>query len=206
LPGRAAHETLWAQGDPTRKLDEFDDDLRPAAVLLALYSHSHSHSDSHSPGSAAERDSFRIPLIERPASMPHHAGQVGLPGGAVKSGETPEATALREASEEIGLEPARVEILGRLSPIPVQVSRFRIDVFVGWIDGTPQLVPDPHEVAALVLADPDDLTERGATRVVRRERLGLVLDVPAYEIAGLEVWGATGFILAEFCWVWRGLA
>lgn len=198
MPGRAAHETLWAQGDPTRKLDEFDDGLRPAAVLLALY--------AHPSAAAGVVDSFRIPLIERPASMLHHAGQVGLPGGAGKADEGPETTALREASEEIGLDPARVEILGRLSPIPVQVSRYRIDVFVGWIEGTPQFIPDPREVAAMVSADPDDLAARGATRVVRRERLGLVLDVPAYEIAGLEVWGATGFILAEFCWVWRGLA
>ncbi|MFN8548978.1 MAG: CoA pyrophosphatase, partial [Candidatus Eisenbacteria bacterium] len=134
----------------------------------------------------------------------HHAGQVALPGGEREAAETLQACALREAREEIGLDVA-IALLGRLSPIPIQVSRYRVDPIVAWCDHQPQFTLASDEVERLLFADPDELARRGPTLTVERSRDGLTIPVPAYDVDGAAVWGATGFILAEFAALWDEL-
>ena len=145
---------------------------------------------------------FRIPLIQRPGGMEHHAGQVAFPGGEREAEESLEACALREAHEEVGLT-ARVVLLGRLSPIPIDVSRYRVDPIVGFCAEEPSFVLAGDEVEGLLLADPDELALHGPTLTVERSRDGLTFPVPAYDVGGAAVWGATGFILAEFAALWN---
>lgn len=119
-------------GDRTRWLEG---PVRDAAVLLAITSRG------------------GLLLTERTADLRHHAGQVAFPGGRVEASDAnPAAAALREAQEEIGLAPDRVEILGEL-PAYLTGSGFRISPVVGLI-GQPldlhqHLQPDPGEVAAV---------------------------------------------------------
>jgi 8-oxo-dGTP pyrophosphatase MutT (NUDIX family) len=189
LPGAKAHSEVWPPNLPARPADP-GRVYRSAAVLLALI-----------PG---ENESFSIPLIKRPSAMPNHPGQIGLPGGEAGEGEGLEACALRESFEEIGLDPGIVEILGRLTPVPVSASGFLIAPFVGWVkEAPPSWTPGRAEVEQLLLCDPDRLALDGPTALVERERDGLRWKVPAFSVEEEKVWGATALILAEFLTLWR---
>src|SRR5438105_1945133 len=105
--------------------------LRHAAVLAILY---------ESAGRTV------IPLIERPHGQGVHSGQLALPGGALDSGdESLMHTALREAREEIGVDPGELRILGRLPEVMVRVSGFVVAPFVAWSATEPQLFPNDEE-------------------------------------------------------------
>lgn len=188
LPAREAHQRLWPSHLPLRSLDSFEHDFREAAVLLLL---------------VPADGGFRIPLIRRPEAMEHHAGQIALPGGEREVDESVEACALREAEEEIGLRAPWIRVLGRLSPIPIPVSRFRVDPLVAFLGHLPPLRAGAGEVDEILLADPDVLARRGPTTTVARIRDDESIEVPAFEVESAKVWGATGFILAEFCQLWR---
>ncbi len=167
----------------------------PAAVLLAL-----------SP--VRDADDLGLVLVRRPHSMRNHAGQVGLPGGAVDP-EDPDgvAAALREANEEIGLDPAGVRVLGTLDRSYISVSNFDVLPVVGLWDGRAPLRPNPAEVAGILrptlrqLADPSSHGTVPLERLVGSARLrGRARDLasPVFWVDGVMVWGFTAGLLAEF--------
>lgn len=149
------------------------------------------------------RGGFIFPLIVRPPSMARHAGQIGLPGGVVEAGEAAETCALREAREEIGLDPEAIEIVGELTPIVIPVTGYRVESYVGWSEREVELRPQDAEVMEILLADPDRLLAEGPVRRVEVERAGTRIHFPAYDVAERAVWGATGLILSEFLEIWR---
>ena len=103
----------------------------PAGVLIGLLGHP---------------DDPHVILTRRTAHLKNHAAQISFPGGRVGVGDAgPEAAALREAYEEIGLPRERVEVLGCLSPI-LTVSHFRVYPFVGWVEPPLEYVIDAYEV------------------------------------------------------------
>jgi 8-oxo-dGTP pyrophosphatase MutT (NUDIX family) len=181
LPGTHAHARMTPRlldGTPPRPAAR----ERPAAVLVLLF---------------PLEDAPYVVLTVRGAGLPHHADQISLPGGRPAAGETPETTALREALEEIGVEPAAVEILGRLTPVHIPVSGFTVQAIVGVAASRPAFVPAPGEVAEVlevplaVLGDPANL------RVGRRARAGVEIDAPYFAVGDHQVWGATAMILGE---------
>ena len=87
----------------------------------------------------------------------NHPGQIALPGGAMEKNETLMNTALREAFEEVGINPEDVEIIGQLTPIPVPVSEYLIYPFVGVIDYEPEWVLNEHEVEELLILKMSEL-------------------------------------------------
>src|SRR5688500_18769798 len=95
-------------------------------------------------------------LTVRGAGMRTHTGQVSFPGGSVDADESFESAALREASEEVAVAPASVRILGRLSPLHIPVSGYRLHPVVGIVDARPDFRPAEWEVAS-VLEVPIDL-------------------------------------------------
>jgi 8-oxo-dGTP pyrophosphatase MutT (NUDIX family) len=166
---------------------------RPAATLLAIY-----------PG---EEGGLVIPLTVRHAGLRAHAGEVSLPGGMVDPADTShEAAALREAWEEIGLEPDLVRIAGVLDDVWIPVSNFELRPFVGTVARRPDLVPHDAEVAAIVelplaaLFDPDVL---GTEEFTRRE---FTFRAGAYRYGGVRVWGATAFTLGRLAHVLEAAA
>ncbi|MFW5994595.1 MAG: NUDIX hydrolase, partial [Spirochaetia bacterium] len=102
----------------------------------------------------------RFPAIVRARDGSPHSGQIGLPGGAVEPGESfPVGTALRESTEEIGLNPDDVRVLGTLTPLYIPVSNFTVTpVVAAFTRGTrASLYPDMHEVEAVIDLDVEQL-------------------------------------------------
>jgi hypothetical protein len=118
-------------------------------------------------------------------------------------GETIEAAAIREAQEEIGIDPATVEVLGRLTPLHIPVSGFLLHPVVGFTSMRPAFQRAEWEVARIIearvslLSDPAVLKRETRTRVVKGEPIDV--DVPYFDVDGEKVWGATAMVLAEFC-------
>jgi 8-oxo-dGTP pyrophosphatase MutT (NUDIX family) len=184
LPGLEAQ--LRFMPTPPRtgwKAGEFPPDARGAAGLLLLY-----------PGSQGPS----LPLTVRASGLRRHAGQISLPGGAIDPGETLVQTALREAYEEIGVDPARVRILGELTPVHVLVSGFTLHPIVGVTDDRPAFAPAAHEVEEVLEVSVDDLQDASRIRRGTRTREGLAIEYPYFDLLGRQVWGATAMILGEF--------
>ena len=137
-------------------------------------------------------------LTKRDSGLPNHAGQVSLPGGAVEEGETIEEGALREAWEEVGLEPRGVRVVGRLSPLHVPVSGYVLHPVLALIDHRPDLRPTEGEVERILEADLGLLADRRNYAIERRTFRGAEYRVPYVVVQGEKVWGATAMVLAEF--------
>lgn len=140
---------------------------------------------------------LRFPLTLRRDDLREHRGQVSLPGGRPEPGESSFETALREAHEEIGLDPRLPVEVGRLADvyIPVTHTHLRVHVAVG--EPPVGLTADPREVAELRLADLDDLLDAERRASETWSIRGRAVDVPFYTLAGWTVWGATAIALAE---------
>ena len=123
---------------------------------------------------------------------------MSLPGGAIEPDETVEQAALREAHEEVGLNIDDVHVLGRLTPLDIAVSGFRLHPIVANVDAHPKLVASDGEVARILEVDVDDLLDRRHLVVTTMSRDGVDFRVPAFRVAGTEIWGATAMVLAEF--------
>ena len=142
-------------------------------------------------------------LTVRGSGLRNHTGQVSLPGGRVDAGETIDAAAVREAQEEIGVDPHSVEVLGRLTPLHIPVSGFLLHPVVGFTSMRPAFQRAEWEVARIiespisVLSDPAAIKREIRTRQVNGQSIDV--DVPYFTIDGEKVWGATAMVLAEFC-------
>lgn len=155
---------------------------RSAATLLALY-----------PDGAGR---LVVPLTVRHGDLRAHAGEVSLPGGAVDTADaSARDAALREAWEEIGLEPAAVTILGELDDVWIPVSNFELRPVVGAVATRPALVPHDAEVAAIVELPVEALFDPDIVRTEEFESRGFRLRAGAYRYGGVRVWGATAITL-----------
>jgi 8-oxo-dGTP pyrophosphatase MutT (NUDIX family) len=155
-----------------------------AAVLLPLYGW------PEEPG---------LLFTERRSDLRRHAGEISFPGGRQDEGDADlAATALREAHEEIGLEPAAVELGEALPVVQTFVTGYRIHPFVGLIPDPAELdlEPNPAEVETVLTFSLEVLRERYAMR--RLIRRGVPIHTPTYEVEGHMIWGATARILSDF--------
>lgn len=155
---------------------------RLAAALVLLYPIEHR---------------VHLVLTRRAGTLNQHAGQVSLPGGAVDGQETLEATALREAREEIGCGAADLRILGPLSALYIPVSNFALHPIVSVTDRRPPLVPAAAEVAHILEVPLDELQDSSRLRRGWRWRGAEMIAVPYFEVQGERVWGATAMVLGE---------
>lgn len=187
LPGAQAHQRLSpALRFPPHLPMPDQRKARQSAVLLLLY-----------PSIDAQ---WHIALMQRNPNSRHHAAQISLPGGGIEPQDADlNATALRETSEEFGIDTGSIQVLGALSPIYIPVSNAKVQPFVGYCPQRPNFIPDPREVAAILeiplaeLLDPQSL---GTARV--ESGLNLFITVPCFRLQGHVVWGATAMMLSEF--------
>jgi 8-oxo-dGTP pyrophosphatase MutT (NUDIX family) len=134
-------------------------------------------------------------LIERARTLRAHAGQPAFPGGAQDpEDDGPVAAALREAQEEVGLDPSTVDVLGVLPPLFLPPSGFVVHPVVAWWrESHPVDVVDAAEVATVVRVPLAELTDpANRLRVVHPGGY----QGPAFEVRGLLVWGFTAGLLA----------
>jgi 8-oxo-dGTP pyrophosphatase MutT (NUDIX family) len=147
----------------------------------------------------ADAAGFRIPFIKRPLYSGMHSGQISLPGGKAEEGETPVQTALREASEEIGVDPALVKVAGTLTDFYVIPSNILVTPVVGVVPCRPVYRPDAQEVVKVIEGNLADLLADDAVKEKEIEVGGLYrMLAPHFEVEGEVVWGATAMILNEF--------
>ncbi len=188
LPGVEAQLRMAPSPRPGWRAGVFPPGARPAGVLVLLYP-----GDRPPPGPPG----CRLVLTLRTSTVGRHPGQVSLPGGEALPGEDPREAALREAAEEVGVEPAALEVLGNLTRLHVPVSGFVLHPVVAFSAARPALRPGPGEVERILepslpaLADP-------ARQVVETWRLdGRDVRVPFFAAVEPPAWGATAMILAE---------
>ena len=163
----------------SRFLPPDDGSGRPSAVLMAF---------------ADTADGPGVLLIERAADMRTHAGQVAFPGGATDP-EDPHAvaTALREAEEEVGLDPSTVHIVAELPALYLPPSGFVVSPVLAWWTAPHEVSPvDAAEVARVAVVPVRALADP-ANRFRVSHPSGLV--GPGFEVAGLFVWGFTAGLL-----------
>jgi 8-oxo-dGTP pyrophosphatase MutT (NUDIX family) len=154
-----------------------------AAVLLAL------HGWPDEPG---------LIFTERRADMRRHAGEISFPGGRRDEDDADLiATALREAEEEIGLDPEQVVLCGALPPASTFVTGYRIHPYVGLVADPAELAlkPNPTEVETVLAFSLQGLRSGYAMR--RLVRRGVPIHTPTYEVDGHLIWGATARILGD---------
>jgi len=167
-----------------------DSTLARAAVLLPLVDFA-----GHEP---------LVLLTRRTEHVRHHKGQISFPGGARDGAESLETTALRETAEELGIDPGRVQLLGRFHDY-LSTSGFRVTVFVGLLDSAERLSPSEVEVASVLTVPLRFFVETTPeSRKMRRE--SVEADVYLYEWEGEVIWGFTARILKEFGEGLRGIA
>jgi 8-oxo-dGTP pyrophosphatase MutT (NUDIX family) len=159
---------------------------RPASVLVLVF--------------AGVEGEARLILTERPAYDGHHSGEVSFPGGKAEPDDADaDATALREAEEEIGLDvgAAGVRIVGHLDRVWIPVSDFRITPVVALAMRRPDLTPSPGEVARILEPPVAAFLPGAPIEVVERTVREWPLRFGGYRIEGLHVWGATARILGQ---------
>ncbi|HUI04877.1 MAG TPA: CoA pyrophosphatase [Acidimicrobiales bacterium] len=172
--------------------DGFPDPGAPAAVLVPLFERG---GEAH------------VVLTRRAAHLRTHTGEVSFPGGRLDAGEAPEDGARREAAEEVGLDPATVEVVGRLTSLSTFSSHSTITPVVGLLPGPPELVANPHEVAHVFDVALAGLAADGVFREERwvvpgRPWPGAAggdgsFPVWFFELPDDTVWGATARMLVE---------
>jgi len=162
---------------------------RPAAVLVPIVDRA---------------EGAGVLLTRRAAHLAHHPGQISFPGGRVDPGDAgPQAAALREAHEEIALDPARVDIVGHLDAY-ITVTGFRVQPFVGVVTPPVALRPDPAEVESLFEVPLAFLMDPANHQEGVRERDGKQRPFFAIPYRDYYIWGATAGILINLHAVLEG--
>jgi 8-oxo-dGTP pyrophosphatase MutT (NUDIX family) len=184
--GRATPPAFAVYGD-----DRLESDLaappKPAAVLIPI----------------VLREPLTVLFTKRTSHLKAHAGQVAFPGGRAEPGDASrEFTALREAQEEIGLAPERVELIGRLPDYHTRTG-YLVAPIVGLVETPLELVPDPNEVEDIFevplafLLDPAN--HRRQTRVLQGRSVGYYEMPYSSESGERYIWGATAGMIVNLC-------
>jgi 8-oxo-dGTP pyrophosphatase MutT (NUDIX family) len=159
---------------------------RPAGVLVLVY-----------PDADGEA---RVVLTERATRDGHHSGEVSFPGGKAEPEDVDiAATALREATEEVALDrvAAGVEVIGRLERFWIPVSDFEVHPVIALAARQPELRASPDEVASILEPPVARFLPDAPIVIVERTVRDWPLRYGAFEIDGLNVWGATARILSQ---------
>ena len=186
LPGEAAQYKMA----PARRLTLTDfyesgnKNPHRSAVLICLYPH---------------QQSVYTLLMLRPDEPGAHSGQVSFPGGRFESHDVDlQATAIREAQEEVGIQEKAVNIAGPLSPLYIPVSNNLVQPFVGFLEEKPFLLKNDQEVKEIIETDILWLLDHSLKSSRTFPEFNFItMEAPYYNLHGHHVWGATAMMLSE---------
>ena len=194
LPGADAHNAMLpTKRDPRISIPTDQPTPTQSAVLVLFY--------------PTHNGKLFFPLIQRPTYNGAHSAQVGLPGGkAEPTDKDLIETALREANEEIGVQPDSIEICGTMSNLHIWVSNYLVTPVIGVTSEKPNFVADQKEVDEIIEADLFDIVnpdKRKEGVITVREKYKI--HTPYFDIDNRVVWGATAMMLNELSAVVRKL-
>ena len=183
LPGPAAQALMSPDPRPGagRNLASHPD-CRQAGVLALLY---------------PSGEDLCLVLTLRTQSVESHRGQISFPGGAMDPGETPEETALREAYEELGINPLELDVLGKLTSLYIPHSGYCVHPVVAYAGERPAFIPNREEVAEVIEAPISLLLAPDTACEEVWQIRGVPARVPFYAVGSHKVWGATAMMLCE---------
>ena len=190
LPGHASQRQAAPELTYGRHRGPAAVGMRPAAVLVLV---------------CQSDQGWQVPMIVRPETMSHHAGQTSFPGGAQERDESFEQCALREAMEEIAIDPGSVSIIGRMTTVHVFASNFVVTPVLASSPCLPRLTANPAEVKQVIWVSLEDARQPGEWGDHLIERDGVSFRTPHITVDGQRVWGASCMILAELIALVDGL-
>lgn len=190
LPGlNAQTEMLSMRSYSPGYLEDYQvpDNHKIAAVMVLVYQ---------------KEEIWHTALMQRPPSPYPHSRQVSFPGGGHENDDPSlEFTALRETEEEFGIARQKIQVLNKLTPLYIEVSNYLVHPFVGHINEVPQFIPEAAEVSEILEIPLRHLldTNRRKRTDIKIPNSGMVLkNVPYFDLAQRNVWGATAMMLSEF--------
>lgn len=184
LPGQEAQLTMA----PVTRREELKrlpaaNTPRQSAVLLLFY---------------PDGTTTRLIFIKRPVDDTVHSGQIAFPGGQTEPGDRDVFdTALREANEEVNVDPSKVKVLGSLTKLHIPPSNFDVYPVLGYSAEKPRFAGN-DEVDRILEVDLAEILDP-KTKMMKtiRHRLGKLVEVPCYFIEDEIIWGATAMIVGE---------
>jgi len=187
LPGEDAHRKLapLIRINELSKIDMSKMNPQEAGVMAVFY-----------PGVEAET---RLVLILRKTYKGVHSNQVGFPGGRVEESDFDlQETALRETEEEVGIPRNEIEVLKKLTRLYIPPSNFWVQPYLGILEKTPKMIAQETEVEAILEVKLSEfLDDRNVIKKNLSTTYATNIEVPAYNLNGHVVWGATGMMLSE---------
>ncbi len=186
LPGWEAQKKMINYDRPRpENIDEVDPNARLGAVLILIY---------------PKENALHLVLILRNVYKGTHSGQISFPGGK----QEPEDgslwhTALREANEEVGIDPEKIKYIGALTKVYIPPSRFLVSPFVAISEEQPRFTADPIEVQRIIEA-PISLFQDENNRLEKNlfvKALNAEMPIKYFDLEGEVLWGATAMMISE---------
>lgn len=193
LPGKASQEKMASRLRKQELSDQYNGSRAiQSSVLILFY---------------PKNGMIHTILMLRQKYNGVHSGQVSFPGGRFEKEDSDLiTTALREAQEEVNIDPTKVEVAGTLSKLYIPPSNFLVLPVVGFTNQIPEFKPDSSEVAMIIESDIDFLFEKN----LRKEKIihvrGYEIEAPYFDVQGHTVWGATAMILSELSDIIKSIA
>jgi 8-oxo-dGTP pyrophosphatase MutT (NUDIX family) len=190
LPGT---DVQWAMASSDRMVKGFPrfpgKDSKAAAVMILLY---------------PKDDLIHTVFIQRPSYDGVHGGQISFPGGK-KEPSDPDLihTAIREASEETGVNSSEINVINTLTPLFIPVSNIIVTPVAGWMERQPVFECQEDEVVFIIEADIRTLIDPSIIKTKPLEIRGEMLDIKYFDYKNNVIWGATAMILHELFTILR---